>query len=194
VLRPASVGSFQFGASFSGSQTYTNGAANPISAYQVFNNPTLVAHLSSTATKTKYGWYKAPVKVSWTCTAGSGTLVGSCPAATTLSASKAKQSVTKTIHNSFGGSVTVKSPAVNIDRVKPTITITGVKSGHTYPHDQKVAPKCVAKDGLSGPAGKCTTKTTHKTSGNKVAYTLTAIVSDKAGNKTAKTVSWAILD
>jgi hypothetical protein len=69
----------------------------PSSGSVTTKDPTLTPHVTSSKPRTKYGWYRTPVKVTWTCTAGSGTLVGSCPAATTLSASKAKQSVTKTI-------------------------------------------------------------------------------------------------
>jgi hypothetical protein len=165
----------------------------PSSGSATTKAPTLGAKVSSTAKKTKYGWYDAPVKVTWTCTAGTGHLIGSCPAVSTLSASKANQSVAKTVRNTVGGSTTTTSAIVNIDRVKPTVKITGVKKGHTYPKGTKLHPKCVAKDSLSGIAGKCTLKITHHKHGKKVVYTAAATAKDKAGNGTgANPYHWDI--
>ena len=66
---------------------------------------------------------------------------------------------------------------INIDLVAPTVTITGVKKGKTYPKKKK--PKCVGTDALSGIAS-CTV--TQKKKGSK--YKVTATATDKAGNVT----------
>jgi hypothetical protein len=81
---------------------------------------------------------------------------------------------------------------INIDPVKPTVKITGVTKGHTYPKGTKLHVKCTAKDTLSGLVGVCVLKATHKREGNNVAYTLTATANDKAGNQTVKTISWKV--
>jgi hypothetical protein len=159
------------------------------SATTATKRPTLVAHLSSSKPKSKYGWYHTVVVVNWTCAPGTGNLV-SCPSPTTLSVSKARETTTKTIHNSIGGTVTTTSAAVNIDRVKPTIKISKVVRGHTYRKHTTVHPKCTAKDTLSGLAGACKVKITHKKDGKRTAYTATVTATDKAGNKTVKTIGW----
>jgi hypothetical protein len=124
------------------------------------------------------------VKVTFTCHATSAALAGGCPAAVTLSKKGAGQSVSRTVSATDGGAATAVVKGINIDLSKPTVKLTGVKSGHTY----STAPtiKVTAKDALSGVASKHTAKKKSTKHGvTTVHYTVT--VKDKAGNvKTVK--------
>jgi hypothetical protein len=147
-------------------------------------DPTITSHVTSAHAKTKYGWYRSKVTVSFTCHATSASLAGGCPAAVTLSKKGAGQSVSRTVSATDGGAATAVVKGINIDLSKPTVKLTGVKSGHTY----STAPtiKVTAKDALSGVASKHTAKTKSTKHGvTTVHYTVT--VKDKAGNiKTVK--------
>ena len=94
----------------------------------------------------------------------------------TLSTSGADQSVSRTVHNGDFATATATVSNLDIDLVKPTAKITGVKKGKTYAAKKK--PKCKASDALSGLAGKCKIK--QKKKGSK--YIVTATATDNAGN------------
>ncbi len=74
---------------------------------------------------------------------------------------------------------------IDIDLVKPTVKITGVKKGKTYPAKKK--PKCKASDALSG-LDSCTVK--QKKKGSK--YKVTATATDKAGNVTVVKLTYKV--
>ena len=147
--------------------------------------PTISGAPSSSKPKTAAGWYGAAVTVAFTCTAGSSPISGGCPAPVGLTTSGANQSVTRTIHNADFATATATVSDIDIDLVKPTAKIKGVKKGKTYASKKK--PKCKASDALSG-LDSCKVK--QKKKGNK--YKVTATATDKAGNVTVVTLTYKV--
>jgi hypothetical protein len=141
-------------------------------------SPSIHAHLSSAHPKSAAGWYRSAVRLTFSCTVGSAPLVVGCPVPVILKKSTAGQTVTRTIHASDGGVATVTVSHIKIDRVVPTVHVTGVTGGHTYswPGPKKIG--CKAHDHLSGLAAHC--KVSEAIRGHKVKVTATAV--DRAGN------------
>jgi DNA-binding beta-propeller fold protein YncE len=138
--------------------------------------PTITAKVTSAHPKTKYGWYRSPITVTYTCHTGTAPLTGTCPAKTVFAKNGKNLSVTKTIKASDGETGTVTVSKLMLDQTKPTVKVTGVKSGKTYSKTPKL--KCVAHDSLSGLAKPCKITRTHH--GHVTKYVATA--TDKAGN------------
>ncbi|HEX3706647.1 MAG TPA: Ig-like domain-containing protein, partial [Mycobacteriales bacterium] len=78
-------------------------------------DPTITAKVTSAHVK-RHGWYRSPVHVSFSCTAGSSALATPCPDPVTLSKSKANQSVSASVSDSDGGAGSVTVTGINIDR------------------------------------------------------------------------------
>jgi hypothetical protein len=167
-------------AAYSGDANFTGSSGT--TATNV-TNPTITAKLTSAHAKTKYGWYRSPVKVTFTCTIGSSALAAACPSPVTLSGNGAAQSVTKTITDTDGGTATAVVSPINIDKTPPAVKITGAKSGHTYSKTRHLT--CKATDKLSGVAN-CTIHKTHTTHNGTKTVHYTATAKDKAGNTTTK--------
>jgi hypothetical protein len=155
-----------------------DGDFNASSASTSRHNPTITARVSSAHSKTHFGWYRSPVKVTFHCTTAGAPLTRPCPSAVTVSHDGGGKSVTRTITATDGGAATVVVSPINIDKTPPKVRVNGVRNGATYDGVAPVA-RCVAKDKLSGVASCHLTKHTH---GTTTTYTATA--SDRAGNKT----------
>jgi hypothetical protein len=169
----------QVAAAYAGDTSFT-GSSSSVTR----NDPTITAAVSSARAKSKYGWYRSPVTITFTCTANGASLVEPCPAPVRLSAKGAGQSVTRTIAATDGGAATVVVGGINIDDQRPSVKIRGVKKGGVYgPKNPKAT--CVGKDSLSGIAS-CTI--TRRTRGTTV--TLTATATDKAGNTVSTRVRY----
>jgi hypothetical protein len=158
-------------------------SANPpsVAVSAAVVNPKIKAKITSAHAKTKYGWYRSKVTVTYTCVEGSATV--HCPTVTHFSKT-GKHTVTKSITAADGGkaSITVK---VNLDLGKPKVTVTGAKKGHTYAAKRKLKAHC--SDAKSGVAS-CKVKQTK--SGHT--YHWVATVKDKAGNVATKKGSYKI--
>jgi Big-like domain-containing protein len=137
-------------------------------------NPAITATESSAHHKTRYGWYRSRVTVTFHCTRGSAPLA-SCPPPVTRHHNGKGQSVSRTIHDLDGGTASV-TVDLNIDKKKPKVHVTGVRPGST--HHEVVTLDCVAHDSLSGVAN-CTVHD-HR-AGSVVHFTVRAL--DKAGNR-----------
>ena len=143
--------------------------------------PKVSAHLTSKHHKTKAGWYRSPVTVSFTCAPGSAKLAAPCPGPIRLSESKAAQAVTVTVTGADGGATTFTASPINIDRRKPALHVTGADNGHTYARTRHLT--CAAHDGLSGIRSCRIRQHRHPDHGiTTVQWTATA--SDRAGNTT----------
>jgi hypothetical protein len=135
--------------------------------------PTIRASLSSSTAKTKYGWYRSNVTVSFACASGAAGIVSvTCPPAKVDSKQGKSVSVAGTAVAQDGATATATAK-VNLDKTKPTVI--GVKSGKSY----SKAPKIKCHDSLSGVAS-CKVSKSKPSSKHVVKYSVTA--TDKAGN------------
>jgi hypothetical protein len=157
-------------AAYSGDPDFT---ASSVSTTR--RDPKITAHASSAHPRDRFGWYRSPVTVTFTCTATSAALTAPCPAAVTLHPG-AGQSVTRTIGATDGGSSTAVVSGINIDLTRPRVSIAGVRAGTTYDGGAPQG-RCVAGDRLSGIASCRLTRTVN---GARVTYRATA--TDRAGN------------
>jgi 6-phosphogluconolactonase (cycloisomerase 2 family) len=156
-----------------------NGNGDSVSMFTNPRNPTIVANESSTSPKTTYGWYRTAVTVSFTCSPGSARLSPPCPVPATLSHNGAAQYLKRTIYATDGGTATLIVYPINIDRVRPQLTVIGATDGGTYPKTRRL--RCKATDALSGLAS-CNLKVHHTRHGDTTKIAYTANAADKAGN------------
>ncbi|MCD9154565.1 Ig-like domain-containing protein [Aeromicrobium duanguangcaii] len=145
-------------------------------------NPGITAKVSSSK-KSRNGWYRTPVKVTFTCDAKGAELVTPCPKPVTVSKQGAS-SVSRTIRTADGGIATATA-AVKVDRSKPRVSIKGVKARRGYFDAPK--PTCKVTDSVSGVQ---TCKVTSKRRGTKVV--VTAKATDVAGNVRTKRVTYRL--
>jgi DNA-binding beta-propeller fold protein YncE len=157
----------------SGSSVYA--ADSTMNSLDVIGIPSITAKVTSKHHKTKFGWYRSPITVAFTCHAGTASLTKACPSPVKLRKNGRNHSVTKTVASTDGGRATVTVSKLNLDQTKPTVKVTGVKNGKTYTTPPTL--KCKAHDALSGVASCRITRRHH---GNVVRYVATA--KDKAGN------------
>jgi hypothetical protein len=151
------------------------------------SNPTLTATVHAAKPMSKYGWYRTPVVVSFTCNQGSAPVI-TCPSAVALSRDMAAGSVTRTVTATDGGQATATAGPVNIDTTPPVVRVRGVVNGHRYPRDARPRPTCISRDALSGIASCQLTQT--RTS-RKVRYR--AAARDRAGNTTIVTGHYRLI-
>ncbi|MGH2835266.1 MAG: virginiamycin B lyase family protein, partial [Solirubrobacteraceae bacterium] len=153
--------------------------------------PTIRAQVSS-STAIDHGWYRSAVHVTFSCVAGSAPIIGGCPHAVVLARSGKNQTVVRTIGAGDGGSATVRVSGIDIDRVAPTLQVTGARSGHAYSGRRRL--RCLAHDGLSGVASCQLSQRTKKLRGGSgirvVRYVATA--TDRAGNSRRTSGSYRI--
>lgn len=170
TLSTTSAGTHSVSATYSGDSNFNSSIGNrtPI-------GPTVVAHITSQIPKTRFGWHRSPVYVFFSCTPNTAPLVGSCPGTVTLSRNGFGQAVTETVTATDGGSTTVTVRGINIDRVKPRLTVRR--------HGTRLS--CNGIDGLSGIASCRIHRTVH-TRGGVRNVNWTAVATDRAGNQTIK--------
>lgn len=146
------------------------------SASTARRDPVITATVTSRKAPRR-GWYATPVTVTFTCEATSAPLSESCPEPVRLSRSEAAQSVTRTVLAADGGAATAVVDGIDVDRVRPSVRIRGVRAGATYFATGPRA-RCRATDRLSGVAACKVRRTTR---GTRVVYVATA--TDRAGNR-----------
>jgi hypothetical protein len=179
----------QIAAVYSGDSDFTGSSASTSRT-----DPTIAARLSSSHAKTRYGWYRSPVAVTFTCTTDGAPLTAGCPAGVRLARNGAGQSVTRTITATNGGAATVVVSGIDIDQTKPIVKLAGIHRGATY---DGTAPKarCAARDSLSGIAA-CKLRR-HETTSHQgldittVRYTATA--TSRAGNTATGAAKYRVL-
>ena len=142
---------------------------------QLVSAPTITAALSSTKHRNGNGWWRTPVKVTFTCDAGGSTIQGGCPAPVILRRSGTSQSVTETITTASGASAHVVVGGIKIDLTKPRVKIKGVR-GHALYHGLIPPVSCAASDRFSG-ISSCTLRyhVTRSAAREKISYTATAV-------------------
>jgi hypothetical protein len=185
VLSFRSSGAETASASYDGSDEFMGSSASTATT-----DPVITAKVTSAHPRTKYGWYRSPVTITFTCAAGSAPLTKPCPGPVTLTHSGAAQSVTRTITDTDGGIATVSVSPVNIDLIAPVLRVTGIKNGATYEAPGPSSLACVASDSPSGLAGHCALTVTR----GPAHITWKATATDKAGNVTTITGKASLTD
>ena len=179
----------QVAAVYSGDSDFTGSSASTSRS-----DPTIVARLSSSHAKTRYGWYRSPVTVTFTCTTDGAPLTAACPSAVQLAANGAGQSVTRTISAANGGAATAVVSGIDIDQTKPTVKLTGIHRGATYDGTAPAA-HCAARDHLSGIAS-CKLRRHETTSDQGLDETMvryTATATSRAGDTTTAAATYRLL-
>lgn len=146
--------------------------------------PRISATSTSAVARNGRGWYRAPVTITFRCSAGSSPTT--CPAPVVLTRSAGRQTVTRQALATDGGSAEITVGPVSVDRTSPALTVAGVRAGATY-RGAGPKPRCVAHDSVSGVA-RCTVTTTRH--GRRV--TARATASDRAGNTVTRTVRYRV--
>lgn len=156
--------------------------------------PPIIAFVSRTPAN-GFGWNNTDVTVNWSCSdATSGPVLPSV--SQTVSSEGANQSATGTCTDYAGNTASSTQPGINIDKTKPTVTITTPVNGATYTLNQAVVAgySCADQPALSGidkcvgPAASGSNINTSSV-GNK-SFTVTA--TDRAGNTYSQTVNYNV--
>jgi hypothetical protein len=138
------------------------------------------------------GWNNTDVTVSFSGSDGlSG--VDFCSAPVTLSAEAAGQSASGTCTDKAGNvSATATASGINIDKTAPDVSLVGgPQDGQSYYFGAvPAAPTCIASDTLSALDGSCTVSGYGTVVGT---HTVTASVSDLAGNSASATATYTVL-
>lgn len=134
------------------------------------------------------GWWNAPLTVTFACTDDSA--VAECPGPATVATDGANQSVTVTARDIAGNQGTLTVSGINIDTIRPTLTVSGgPQAGGQYPFGAvPPEPACLAQDTGSGPNG-CTISGYSTVLGP---HTVTFTASDVAGNTTTQTAPYSV--
>jgi hypothetical protein len=177
---------------FSGCASF--GAGSGTVNQEVTDEPTGDEGPTITAKKTSahprhHGWYRSPVTITFTCTAGDAPLTGPCPDPVKLRKDGKGQTVTRSIEDTEGRSASV-TRKVNIDRTDPTIEVDGAKDGKSYTKKQDMT--CKTTDALSGPASCVVHQHRKEHKNGTVTYRYLAVGKDLAGNKTKVRGSYTV--
>ena len=162
-------------ASYGGDDHFTGSTASTSTS-----NPVITAKITSAHPKTKFGWYRSAVTITFSCKAGSAPLKTPCPHPVTLGKSAAAQSVSRTISDTDGGIAMITVSPINIDLKAPAVKVTGIRNGGTYNAPGPAKITCQASDSLSGLASPCVLKVVR----GPLHITWTAKATDQAGNTT----------
>lgn len=81
---------------------------------------------------------------------------------------------------------------INIDRAAPSISVSRITEGSSYPLGAVPATSCTATDTLSGIDGACSGSTSGGNTAGVRAISYTATAKDQAGNVTTKTVHYTV--
>lgn len=136
--------------------------------------PTITAQLTSSRYRNASGWWRTPVTVAFTCTAGSSTIDGGCPGSVTLSTSSRGTTVARSITTASGATASLTLMGIRIDLTRPAVRIVGVRKHHRY-RGAAPAARCAARDRISGIRSCRLRRRVRRTSsGETITYTATA--------------------
>jgi hypothetical protein len=111
-----------------------------------------------------------------------------------LDTNGANQSVGGTAVDKADNTTSTTVPGLNIDTVKPAITLTGVAAGGVYTLGAVPAAGCTATDATSGlDSNGCKVTVTGGLANGVGTYNFTATATDKAGNTTTVTGSYTVI-
>jgi hypothetical protein len=187
------VASDTAGTTFSCSATSVGGTSNQ--AVTIKRDATLptISAAAITASNTN-GWYNGAVTVHFTCGDNlSG--VASCPADQTLTGEGASVGSTAQSATDAAGNASAPSNVVRvaIDKTAPSVSVTGVSNGASYPLGSVPAAACSTTDALSGVAAQATLSITGGNADGTGSFTATCSgATDKAGNTGAASASYTV--
>lgn len=172
--------------------SWTLGGFNTSSSsfYLDLTPPTITANVPA---PNAYGWYNAPVTVSFACNDGTtGSGVASCPGSYTFTNTNAAgQSTTVTSQDNAGNTSTKTVSGINIDSTPPTITGGPTVAANQFGwYNQPVTIAFTCTDALSGVAS-CAPIVLTQQGANQSA---TGTGTDKAGNSATYTVTGINID
>ncbi|WP_299055647.1 hypothetical protein [uncultured Nocardioides sp.] len=138
----------------------------------------VTARVTSAGSPNAAGWYRTPVRVTYTC--GGGVAPLSCPSPVRLTRTRPGTRVLGRVVDASDTVATVRTP-VQVDDAVPDLRIS-LTGAAPYARDAKPV-RCVAQDGHSGIARACSVTYGRIVSGQKGASrTWTATATDVAGN------------
>ncbi|MFN8475450.1 MAG: choice-of-anchor Q domain-containing protein [Anaerolineae bacterium] len=144
--------------------------------------PTLIG--APTTQPNSAGWYKGDVTVAWTCSDALSGIVGVCPPNSTISSEGTDLTASARVSDQAGNTTNaVSSPAVKIDKTKPTIVAAATTQPNSAGwYNGPVTVRFICNDGLSGiPTGACPSDQVLSAEGSAVSST-PQTVTDAAGN------------
>lgn len=154
---------------------------------QLSSTPTITAALSSSKRRSASGWWRTPVKVTFTCDAHGSTIQGGCPRPVILHSSGDDESVARTITTAGGASARTAVAGIKIDLTKPKVKIAGVHARELY-HGLIPPVSCAASDRFSGVAS-CTVRYHIRRTGAFETISYTATATSRAGAVARATVA-----
>ncbi len=129
-------------------------------------------------------WTNQTVTVDFTCSDNCS--LASCPADVVLSANGVTPAVSGTATDVAGNSSAATFGPVRVDKTPPTVSVTGVSNGATYPLGAVPAAACHTTDALSGVATAAALSLTGGNPHGVGTFTATcSAASDNAGNTSA---------
>ncbi|MFD1248885.1 OmpL47-type beta-barrel domain-containing protein [Nocardioides ginsengisoli] len=137
------------------------------------------------------GWYTSPVTVRFTCSdALSG--IATCPDPVVLATNGASNAVARTATDNAGNTASATVSGIKIDQERPTLTTADVNvAGATYTLGAVPSASCNAADAVSG-VDSCRVSVTGGNANGVGGFAYTAVATDKAGNTTTVTGSYAV--
>lgn len=147
-------------------------------------DPVLRATRESRHERTRFGWYRSPVTITFSCEEGSAPLVGECPGPLRMTGERrGQQPISVAIDAEDGGRDQVDL-TVRIDRTDPTLRVRGVRTGATYTERQQL--RCVARDRLSGVATCTREQQRFVTPKGRAGFRYVVTALDRAGNRSVE--------
>lgn len=151
---PVSGSFFALGGPHAVTCTATDASGNQSSAS--FNvtvqdtTPPDISFVNRTPATNSNGWNNTDVTVNWSCS----DLVGvvSASVSETVSTEGEGQSAIGTCTDTSGNTASDTQTGINIDKTRPSVSVTGVANGATYSRGLVPAAGCDTTDGLSGVA------------------------------------------
>jgi hypothetical protein len=131
-------------------------------------------------TEGENGWYTGPVTVGFTCD-DSLSGVATCAAPVTVGANQAGQSATGAAVDNAGNTSSAAVDGIDIDAVRPAITLEGIAPGAIYTLGAVPTASCTSNDELSGADG-CDVTVTGGVASGAGTFSYTATAKDRAGN------------
>jgi hypothetical protein len=177
---------------YSCSATSAGGSADNVDVKIKRDGTAPSASASASPAPNGNGWNKSDVTVSFSGTDGTSG-IASCSDDVVLSSEGAGQSASGTCTDDAGNeSVAATASGINIDKTAPSLSLVGgpANGGSYYFGSVPAIPTCNESDALSGLNGSCDITGYGIGVGS---HTVTAKVSDKAGNEATATSSYTVL-